>query len=76
MYIDYLKDKIDEASYPFTDKQIKYFDTFHENLNNGIEYYKKMFAENRDSLKETYENVMSDLENLELELKQFMLQAV
>jgi len=76
MYIDFLKDKIDEAPSPFTDKQIKYFDTFHENLNNGIEYYKIMFAENRDSLKETYDKVISDLENLELELKQYMLQAV
>jgi len=35
-----------------------------------------MFAENSDSLKETYDNVISDLENLELELKHFMLQAV
>ena len=74
MYIDFLKDKIEEAPSPFTDKQIKYFDTFNTNLNNGIEYYKTMFAENRDSLKETYDKVISDLENLELELKQFMLQ--
>ena len=76
MYIDYLKDKIEEAPSPFTDKQIKYFDAFNTNLNNGIEYYKKMFAENRDSLKETYDRVISDLENLELELKQFASQAV
>ncbi len=76
MYIDFLKNKIDEAPSPFTDKQIKYFDTFHTNLNNGIEYYKKMFAENRDSLKETYDKVISDLDNLELELKQFMPQTV
>jgi hypothetical protein len=76
MYIDFLKDKMDEAPSPFTDKQIKYFDTFQTNLNNGIEYYKKMFAENRDSVKETYDKVISDLENLELELKQFMIQAV
>jgi hypothetical protein len=76
MYVDYLKDKIDEASTPFTAKQIKYFDTFQTNLSNGIEYYKKMFAENRDSLKETYENVVSDLEKLEMELKQFVAEAV
>ncbi len=76
MYIEYLKDKMDEAPSPFTDKQIKYFDTFQTNLNNGIEYYKKMFAENRDYLKETYDKVVSDLENLELELKQFAQQTV
>lgn len=76
MYVEFLKSKIDEAPSPFTDKQIKYFDAFQTNLNNGIEYYKKMFAENRDSLKETYDKVISDLENLELELKQFMLQTV
>jgi len=76
MYIDFLKDKISEASAPFTDKQIKYFDTFHTNLCNGIAYYKKLFAENKDYLKDTYDRVISDLENLELELKQSMLQAV
>jgi hypothetical protein len=76
MYVDYLKDKIDEASIPFTTKQIKYFKTFQTNLNNGIEYYKKMFSENRDSLKETYDNVISDLENLELELNKFVTKTV
>ena len=71
-----LKEKINETQSPFTDKQIKYFDTFQTNLKDGIKYYKKMFLENRDSLKETYDKVISDLENLELELKQFMPVAV
>lgn len=73
MYIDYLKSKMDEVTLPFTDKQIKYFTTFQTNLDNGIEYYKKMFSENKDSLKGAYERVIFDLENLEMELKAFPL---
>ncbi len=72
MYIDYLKNKIDEASFPFSDKQIKYFETFQNNLNSGIEYYKKLFAENREALKENYEKLVGDLEAFEIQLKGFV----
>lgn len=72
MYVDYLKNKIDEASYPFSDKQIKYFETFQNNLNDGIEYYKKLFAENREALKENYEKLVGDLEAFEIQLKGFV----
>ncbi|MBU0476022.1 MAG: hypothetical protein KKF62_17890 [Bacteroidetes bacterium] len=74
MYIDYLNSKIDEASFPFTEKQVKYFETFKTNLNDGIEYYKKMFAENKETLKDSYEKIISDLEELELKLQQFLFE--
>lgn len=75
MYIDYLNVKIEETSFPFTDKQVKYFETFKANLNNGIEYYKSMFAENKEMLKDSYEKIIFDLEELELKLQKFLFEA-
>jgi hypothetical protein len=73
MYIEFLKDKIDEAAPNFSDKQIKYFDTFRENLNSGIEYYKNMFNEHRDVLKSSYEQALNDLNELEMKFHQVMI---
>ena len=72
MYIDYLNCKINETSFPFNEKQIKYFETFKTNLNNGVEYYKKLFAENKESLRGCYDKAISDLESLEYELQKFI----
>ncbi|NOX17623.1 MAG: hypothetical protein GXO87_04995 [Chlorobi bacterium] len=72
MYVDYLKNKMDEAAFPFSDKQMKYFETFQTNLNDGIEYYKNLFAENKEALKENYEKLIDDLEAFEIQLKGFV----
>jgi len=72
MYVDFLKEKIHETSCPFSDKQIKYFETFQNNLNDGIEYYKKLFAENKEALKDSYEKLISDLESFEIQIKRFV----
>jgi len=72
MYVDYLNSKIEETTLPFSEKQIKYFETFKSNLNDGIEYYKKMFAENREVLKESYDKIILDLHELESRLQQFL----
>lgn len=74
MYIDYLNSKIEETTLPFSEKQIKYFETFKTNLNDGIEYYKKMFAENREVLKESYDKIILDLHKLESRLQQFLFE--
>jgi hypothetical protein len=73
MYIEFLKDKIDEAAPNFSDKQIKYFETFQQNLNSGIEYYKNMFNEHRDALKNSYEQALNDLNELEMKFRQVMI---
>ena len=73
MYIDYLNDKFTEITGPISDKQIKYFDTFIKNLNDGIEYYKNLFEENKARLKDVYETAIKDLERLEMELNNFAL---
>jgi hypothetical protein len=70
MYIDYLGTKIDETMKPVTDKQKKYFDTFQENLNKGVEYYKELFQKCKSQLEDSTSknNLMADLEKLKLEL--------
>jgi len=73
MYIDYLNDKFSEITGPISDKQIKYFDTFVKNMNDGIEYYKNLFEENKTKLKDVYETAIKDLERLEMELNDFAL---
>ena len=73
MYIDYLNDKFTEITGPISDKQIKYFDTFIKNMNDGIEYYKNLFEENKTKLKDVYETAIKDLERLEMELNNFAL---
>lgn len=73
MYIDYLNDKFSEIVGPISDKQMKYFETFINNINGGIKYYKTLFEENKNKLKDVYESMIKDLERLEMELNNFAL---
>jgi len=70
MYIDYLGGKIEETIKPISDKQKKHFDTFQDNLNKGVEYYKDLFQKCKTQLEDSTSknNMMHDLENLKLEL--------
>ena len=70
MYIDYLSGKIEETVKPFSDKQKKHFDTFQDNLNKGVEYYKDLFQKCKTQLEDSTSknNLMLDLENMKLEL--------
>jgi len=57
VYIKYLKDKIDEVKQDMTTKQEKYFLTFIENLNQGIQYYTELF----NNLKGYFEDEKADI---------------
>jgi len=63
IYIDYLKNKFEEAKETFTAKQEKYFLTFTNNLNEGINYYQKLFTDFKDKFTETKSSVLNDLED-------------
>ena len=69
LYIDYLKRLIGDAGIIVSEKQAKYFETFTNNLTDGIEYYKNLY----DSYQQKYEHFKDDflveLENLSYELK-------
>lgn len=70
LYIDYLKNKISETQKPISPKEMKNLRTFHENLNEGIKYYKKLFAEKLEHLKT---ELTAELELLEIKLNGLML---
>lgn len=70
LYIDYLKNKIDETQKPISPKEMKNIRIFYENLNEGIKYYKKLFAEKFQLLKF---DLTTELERLEIKLNGLML---
>jgi len=70
LYVDYLKTKISEAPKPFTEKQLNYFDSFQKNLDEGIEYYKTLFADFETKLEMLKENIYDDLEEIRRELQE------
>lgn len=62
LYIDYLKNKIEETKASMTQKQKNYFLTFVENLKSGIAYYDTLFNEVKDKFEDTKNNILSELE--------------
>jgi hypothetical protein len=70
MYVDYLGTKIDETLKPVSEKQKKVFETFQENLQQGIEYYRGLFHKYRKQLEESDAEhcMMQELDKLKLEL--------
>lgn len=64
LYVDYLESKINDATGPI-EKQIKYFNTFQANMEDGIAYYKNLFSsviKNSHEMKEIIAKEISDLE--------------
>lgn len=84
MYIDHLKNKIEETKASMTDKQEKYLLTFADNLKEGINYYSGLFSELKDKFDDTKAGILSDLDTskkalhlLNLEIKnQSLLPAI
>jgi hypothetical protein len=66
MYIDYLKDKIDEQGEVMNKAQEKYFAKFSANLSEGINYYKEMFENVKGEFEEIKESVLKDLRDTSL----------
>ncbi|GAF04872.1 hypothetical protein [Saccharicrinis fermentans] len=77
IYMDYLKNKIEECKDDFTPPQVKYFNLFKNNLQDGISYYKEMFSMGDSCLKNMKEKVLTDLAAYKQELElMFVPQAV
>jgi len=66
IYIDFLKNKIEETKDSFPKalgpKQEKYLVTFAQNLKEGINYYNSLFGEVKDKFEETKSSILSDLD--------------
>jgi hypothetical protein len=73
LYIDYLKNKIDESTRPWTEKQNEYFETFKFNLNEGIKYYKEMFDELKTKFDVISKNFLNEIKPLEIQLASIKL---
>ena len=65
MYVDYLKNEIEDFSESFTNAQVKKWKTFKTNLTEGVEYYEKLFSETaffKDNVK-TIQSQLADYKN-------------
>ena len=73
LYIDYLHKKIDERVDYVTAQKEEFFNTFHSNLIDGINFYKKMIPEIAEETDKIREKIQRDLEALELKLMSYAL---
>jgi hypothetical protein len=76
MYIDYLKSKIDDCSKQVSESQVKYFNEFQKNLNEGINYYKEAFSNIKSQYDEIKTSVLSELMVLEIVLNNIELSKI
>ncbi len=69
LYIDYLKNKIQETKENVTKKQARYLSSFSSNLEKGVNYYQKLFGDLKCKFTDTKQNILNDLENSKLNLQ-------
>lgn len=70
LYVDYLKTKVAEASIPLSEKQVKYFREFEKNLQDGIEYYRNLYADFESKLAVVKEDLLKELEEIKMSLSE------
>ena len=63
LYLDYLKNKIEETTGELNRKQDKYFTAFTKNLNEGISYYTNLFTDLKDMSEGVKSKVLAELES-------------
>lgn len=73
LYVDYLRNRVNEMARPLTDKNEKYIDTFHQNLNDGIDYYKDLFSRKAEQFQQSKNHLLESLENFRNELNEIKL---
>ncbi len=62
IYIDFLKNKLEETKGTLDRKQEKYFSNFSTNLNDGITYYNTLFSSVKDTFEEAKATILNELE--------------
>ncbi len=73
LYLDYLKNKIEETSDTLNKKQEKYLLSFSSNLNEGINYYQNLFSNIRDKFNDTRTDILAELDASKKLLQQLSL---
>ncbi len=61
LYIDFLKNDIKKRKSPLDKKTEKYLKKFSSNLNEGIQYYQKLFTNKKNSFSQNKNSVLKDL---------------
>ncbi|MBI9033083.1 MAG: hypothetical protein JEZ03_01290 [Bacteroidales bacterium] len=69
LYIDFLKTKMEELPKPISVKDMRGLNKFKKNLDHGIEYYKDLFKQKVNEIKE---DLSHDLEVLETKLNKML----
>ncbi len=62
IYIDFLKNKIEETKQDASLKQQKYLLKFSNNLKGGIDYYKQLFSDLKSGFQDTKATILKELE--------------
>ncbi|MDZ7607016.1 MAG: hypothetical protein U5K79_15825 [Cyclobacteriaceae bacterium] len=73
LYVDYLRNRVNEMAKPITDKNQKYVETFQKNLHDGIEYYKDLFQHKADAFHEKKAQIIQSLDKLKYDLDDVVL---
>lgn len=74
LYIDYLKKLIAECGTEFSEKQMKYYQTFQSNLTSGIEYYKNLYSDYKEKYTHFKNDFLHELELLRNELSKVIFE--
>ena len=62
IYVDYLKEKVEETTSDMTKKQERYLLTFSKNLNEGISYYRNLFTNTKDRFEDKKSEILLELD--------------
>jgi len=69
IYIEYLKEKVEETKNSMNTKQEKYLLTFAKNLDEGVEYYQNMFEQLKHKFEDAKAGILNDLSNSKITLQ-------
>ena len=61
IYIEYLKDKLEDAKISYNKKQEKYLTSFTHNMKEGVSYYYKLFRNLEHTFKDTKRTILKEL---------------
>lgn len=69
LYVNFFKNEIKETIKPLTDKQVKNFNLFKDNLLEGIEYYRKLFSDVVKESQDIKNKITSELNESEKKIR-------
>ena len=69
LYIDYLKNQMEDIKGEIDQRQKKYFEKFAGNLEEGISYYNSLFENAKDTFTDKKDEILSDLDKGKNKLK-------